>query len=248
MVTINTTDDLLRLLDENPEFREAVRSAILTQELIALPAAFGAFASEMRSFQSDTLSFQSEMREFQSEMRDFQSEMRSFQSEMRDFQSEVRTELKTHTNDIGELKGFALESKLYNRGTSYLATELNVYDIAIIRVAERDENSAEFNTQLRDALENGAITMEEYNRVLRTDMIVSGRRPAVPGTVYAAIEASFAVHRADIRKVKETKDILDKIFPDAETYTALFYTNIQPFIENEAYESGIHLIEVDPLE
>ena len=34
MVTINTTDDLLRLLDENPEFREAVRSAILTQELM----------------------------------------------------------------------------------------------------------------------------------------------------------------------------------------------------------------------
>ena len=213
MVTINTTDDLLRLLDENPEFREAVRQVILTQELISLPAAFGSFAAEMR-----------------------------------EFQSEVRTELKTHTNDIGFLKGFALESKLYNRGASYLATALNVYDIAIIRVAERDENSAAFNTRLRDALEESVITMEEYDRVLRTDMIVSGRRPGVPGTVYAAIEASFAVHRADIRKVMQTKAILDKIFPDAETLTALFYTNIQPFIENDAYESGIHLIEIDSTE
>ena len=53
MVTINTTDDLLRLLDENPEFREAVRSAILTQELISLPAVFGSFAAEMRDFQSE---------------------------------------------------------------------------------------------------------------------------------------------------------------------------------------------------
>ena len=135
MVTINTTDDLLRLLDENPEFREAVRNMIMTRELIALPAVFASFASEMRKFQSEmtdfqseTHSFQSEMREFQSETKDFQSEMREFQSEtkdfqsemrefqsetkdfqseMREFQSEVRTELKTHSNDIAELKDMA---------------------------------------------------------------------------------------------------------------------------------------------
>ena len=135
MVTINTTDDLLRLLDENPEFREAVRNMIMTRELIALPAVFASFASEMRefqsemtNFQSETHSFQSEMREFQSETKDFQSEMREFQSEtkdfqsdmrefqsetkdfqseMREFQSEVRTELKTHSNDIAELKDMA---------------------------------------------------------------------------------------------------------------------------------------------
>ena len=135
MVTINTTDDLLRLLDENPEFREAVRNMIMTRELIALPAVFASFASEMRefqsemtNFQSETHSFQSEMREFQSETKDFQSDMREFQSEtkdfqsdmrefqsetkdfqseMREFQSEVRTELKTHSNDIAELKDMA---------------------------------------------------------------------------------------------------------------------------------------------
>ena len=241
MVTINTTDDLLRLLDENPEFREAVRNMIMTRELIALPAVFASFASEMREFQS-------EMRGFQSEMRDFQSEVRTELKTHTEAIGEIREMGKTHTNDIGFLKGFALESKLYNRGTSYLATSLNVYDITRIRAAERDENSAEFNSRLRDALENGAITMEEYDRVLSTDMIVSGRRTSVVGTAYVAIEASYSVHRSDIRKVTQTKAILDKIFPDAETYTALFYTNIQPFIEDEAYESGIHLIEVDPLE
>ena len=213
MVTINTTEDLLRLLDENPEFREAVRSAILTQELIALPAVFASFASETR-----------------------------------EFQSEVQTELKTHSNDIGFLKGLSLESKLYNRGPSYIATLLNIYDITRIRVAERDENSAEFNSQLRNALENGDITMAEYDRVLRIDMIMRGRRPGVPSTALVAVEASYAVHRSDIRKVRESKAILEKVFPEAKTHTALFYTNIQPFIEDEASEDGIHLIEVRILE
>ena len=38
MVTINTTDDLLRALDENPRWQEAVRHRILTEELMRLPA------------------------------------------------------------------------------------------------------------------------------------------------------------------------------------------------------------------
>ena len=156
--------------------------------------------------------------------------------------------MKSHTNDIGFLKGFALESKLYNRGSSYIATLMNVHDITRIRVAERDENSAEFNRELLESLQNGIITMDEYNRVLRTDMILTARRPRAAETVYVAVEASYAVHRADIRRVKETKAILNKTFPNAEAHTAIFYTNIQPFIENEAYESGIHLIEIDTLE
>ena len=48
MTIINTSDDLLTLLRENPDFREAARQAIMTEELLALPAVFSAFASEMR--------------------------------------------------------------------------------------------------------------------------------------------------------------------------------------------------------
>ena len=48
MTTINTTDDLLSLLRENQEFREPVRQAILTEELLTLPATFNAFVSEIR--------------------------------------------------------------------------------------------------------------------------------------------------------------------------------------------------------
>lgn len=227
MTTINTTEDLLRIVRENEEFREAMRRELLSDEVLELPKRLALYA-EATNLRLDRIA----------------SDLSVLKADI----AELKEIGQSHTNDIGFLKGFALESKLYNRGTSYLATEINVYDIAIIRVAERDENSAEFNEELRDALENGAITMEEYDRVLRTDMIVSGRRPGVVGTVYAATEASYSVHRSDIRKVMQTKAILDKIFPDAETLTALFYTNIQPFIENEAYESGIHLIKVYPLE
>ncbi|MCY4556989.1 MAG: hypothetical protein OXF79_11540 [Chloroflexi bacterium] len=45
MVTINTSEDLLRALRDNPEWREAVRREILTEELMSLPARFDRFAA-----------------------------------------------------------------------------------------------------------------------------------------------------------------------------------------------------------
>ena len=44
MATINTIEDLIRILDENPEWTEALRSRLLTRELLELPARFAEYA------------------------------------------------------------------------------------------------------------------------------------------------------------------------------------------------------------
>jgi hypothetical protein len=43
MTTINTIEDLIRLLDENPQWVEALRTRLLTRELIELPEKFAQF-------------------------------------------------------------------------------------------------------------------------------------------------------------------------------------------------------------
>ena len=70
MTTINTIDDLLRLLDENEQFLAAVRHKILTEDLIKLPHEFGEFQQEMKDFHRDTKDFQQEVKEFQKETED----------------------------------------------------------------------------------------------------------------------------------------------------------------------------------
>ena len=44
MTTINTIEDLIRILDERPEWNEALRTRLLSQELLDLPQAFAEFA------------------------------------------------------------------------------------------------------------------------------------------------------------------------------------------------------------
>ena len=64
MTTINTSEDLLRLLRENPHFYEQARRLILTDELITLPERFAAFAARVDNFIIRQEQFNDEQRRF----------------------------------------------------------------------------------------------------------------------------------------------------------------------------------------
>ena len=48
MTIINSQEDVLRALRENPEWKDAVRALILGEELLQLPVKFDAFVVEQR--------------------------------------------------------------------------------------------------------------------------------------------------------------------------------------------------------
>ena len=151
---------------------------------------------------------------------------------------------KNTESDLSELKGIGLETRLYNRGLSQLATLLRLHGVRRMRVAEVDDNSDAFNADLLDATKDGTITDEEYDRVLDTDMVVSAVSRTSSRPVYVAVEASYSINRRDVRKVGETADTLERLYPDAEIHRVLYYMNITPFIQREAEEQGIHLVSV----
>lgn len=54
MITINTIEDLIQVLDENPEWLEALRARLLTRELLEMPQTFAKFVAEMYEFREAT--------------------------------------------------------------------------------------------------------------------------------------------------------------------------------------------------
>ena len=238
MTTINTTDDLLALLNENHEFREAVRRAILTEELMALPAVFSSFASEVRADIKI-------LKDGYSELSVGFRQLNDKYQELSDGQEQLRQGQHRHTNDIGELKGIGLETKLFNRGPSLIATLLKVRRSERVRVAETDANSEEFNNVIYKAQDAGVIADDEYERLLNTDMIIKSARTGTSNPVYTAIESSYSVTREDVAKVSRTASILRKVFPESEIHAALYYMNMPPFIETEAVQGEVHLMKAD---
>ena len=64
MSTINTMEDLIQVLDEHPEWLEALRARLLSRELLDLPHNFAMFVAEMREFKSEMNEFKAQMDRF----------------------------------------------------------------------------------------------------------------------------------------------------------------------------------------
>ena len=112
MTVIHTTDDLIRLLNENDEFRQAVRRHVLSDELIQLPERHAKFETRVESFIDEQRQFNKEQRQFNKEQRQFNqrmeteiSELRQFNKEQRQFNKDQRRFNQRMENSIGELRG-----------------------------------------------------------------------------------------------------------------------------------------------
>ena len=78
MATINTVEDILRALQDDPELLRQVRSLILTDDLLALPSQFAALLEEvadLRRTQNALLETQSSMQETQNALLETQNQI-----------------------------------------------------------------------------------------------------------------------------------------------------------------------------
>ena len=104
MTVIHTTDDLIRLLNENDEFRQAVRRHVLSDELIQLPERLAKFETHVESFIDEQKQFNKEQRQFNKEQRQFNKEQKQFNKEQKQFNKEQKQFNQRMESSIGELR------------------------------------------------------------------------------------------------------------------------------------------------
>ena len=126
----------LRLLEEDPAFREQARSLILSKELMDLPARFATFVSETTAFMSETTAFMKrtaefmeaqtifnqrieqqidELMGFRQDQLKFNQEQRQFNEEQRQFNEEQRQFNRRIEQQVNELREFNEEQRRFNR-------------------------------------------------------------------------------------------------------------------------------------
>ena len=105
MVTINTSDDLLRVLKENPEWKEAVRREILSEQLLNLPARFDQYVEEQQGFNEEQRQFNAQTQEFIEEQRQFNAQTQEFIEEQRQFNARIDSFVVRTDARFGRLEG-----------------------------------------------------------------------------------------------------------------------------------------------
>jgi hypothetical protein len=200
--------DLIRLLQERPEWRAELRRLVLTDELLTLPelvrelvqaqqrteARVGRLEESVESLRAET------ERRFQ-ELATAQLTLSRRVDDLREAVQTLADRTYTLTTDVGELKGSDLERRYRERPFAYFQR--------LIRHAHTLSGD-ELNAMLDRAVTAGQLTEEDVDEIVWADAIVRGRRREDDQEVYLVVEASWGVGPYDVQRADKRAKLLAK--------------------------------------
>ena len=261
MTTIHTIEDLIRVLDENPQWAEALRARLLTRELLELPETVAALAAtvaelsrEFREFAKTTGDRLSSLEEGQQELRADVTELRADVTELRADVNELKIGQQELRADVNELKIGQQELRTdvddLKRGQARLQDDVGfikgrfIYDIvrgdAGVIASEMGFGLAHSLTRadlmnITRLQETTDIPRGDMQSFHRADLIMqvtdSENRPH-----YIAVEASFTVNWRDSRRALRNAELITR-FTGQPAHPALASVRSDQDIR-QLFESG----------
>ena len=213
MTTINTIEDLIRILDENPEWTEALRSRLLTQELLELPARFAEYVEAndkrmeavearlqavetrlARMEQTLTDFMEATVRQFEAIERRFEAIDRQFEAIDRQFET-VNAHLQALDRRMGRFEDDMARfrsrhaSEVVREQSDIIADELGYQKI---RTLTRHDL-----LQMVNAADTEGISAGDLRSFRRADLIMEAIENSTGESCYLAVEISFTVNGRD---------------------------------------------------
>jgi len=195
MAIINTLQDLNQALRDNPEWREEIRRTLLTEELLALPAAHAAFVAEMREFVAAT------NRRFEIIERDI--------VEIRKDIVEIRKEINELRGDVRAMHGITkrLQSDFHNFRGQFAENTARKKAPSITMAVGSAIGKRLLNERvltqadLSNFTKNADISRIPYNHIIsfqEADLIIEAYNLQDRGdTCFIAVEASYTCSQDD---------------------------------------------------
>ena len=192
MTTINSQEDFLRALAENPQWREAVRAQLLGEDLLQLPARFDAFVEEQKQHND--------------RMDAFIERISAFVEEQKRVNDRMDRRMDRFNNDIGQVKGgHARWSTIHEAPSIVLGLNLErslglkyVRDVTMAELAAMAHNAA-----------GGDISTNELRSFSRADLVIE-IEDASGDTCYLAVEASFTATQRDASRAMRNAALLTR--------------------------------------
>ena len=193
MTTINSQEDFLRALAENPEWRAAVRAQLLGEDILQLPSKFDAFVERMDAFIE-------EQKRFNAEMKGFVAEMKVFVEEQKRFNDLFARRLDRMTDDIGFLKGWFARVSAVEQAPA-IAMEMGM---DYVRTVTRGEVA----NMAHRAARGSDIPTIELRSFVRADVVIEATLEG--NTQYIAAEASYTADHRDTDRALRNAEFLTR--------------------------------------
>ena len=211
MFTINTIEDLIQILDEKPEWVDALRARLLTPELLDLPEKFTKFVANMDAFVAKVDAFVANMDAFVAKVDAFVAKVDKFIAEMNAFVAKVdkfieatnkRLERIENRQDKAENRLDRIDISLgvlkggHARNAAVRNAALIAYDMGFELVGVLPQKKIISLVETQDAAD---IPKNERRSFYMADLIVEAAGQDGE-TCYIAVEISFTANGRDTRR------------------------------------------------
>jgi hypothetical protein len=256
LTTIDTIEDLLRLVRENEEVRAALRREVLTEELLALPAQFIAMRetqASMQQTQNSILETQASMLESLVALQESFVAMQETQNSMLEEMREMRRDIsalhgmyRQQHEDFGRFRGsYAADAARRNRGEiALIFARLRGMRNLRVRALDSDERS-----DMLDEHYDAVTALNLRDRAWQTfdvpDLIaeVTARRSSTPG-FFIVVEASYTGDMEDLLRATDHAKIL-RSTTGLDAYPIVAGVRIGPSIRDKVFEDVTHFIRIN---
>ena len=178
MNTFSTVEELIQILDENPELLEALRSRILTQELLNLPQAHAEFVVEMRGFVA---------------------KINEFVETMNEFAETTNHNFQRLSNDFGNFRGAYAETAVEKNSIVIVMDLSEVVGLGLNELTARNLNQKDLVAMARHSGDTSDLSRGELRSFYQSDLVIEAS-DANGETHYIAVEASYTCNGRDTRR------------------------------------------------
>ena len=203
MTSINTFQDILDAMDQNPALRDALRRHILTEELLQLPAAVHQLRGDVEELKAGQARLETDMAQVKNDVAELKVGQARLETTVNRLETTV-DRLETETSRMGGHVSH-LAGTDYQTRTARLAPR-RLRDLLGVQAAQVQDNIPNI---ISDATQKGAITSDEADALEHADTVLSGVN-ADGNPVYVLSEISITVQTHDINRAQHRSAILQK--------------------------------------
>ena len=211
MTTINTIEDLARILREQPTWAEALRALLLTQELLDLPGRFDRFVEAQREA----------------------SEAQQETNRLTDRRlNAIEGRLDRVEGQLGNLQGGQYERTVRTRALARSRFTLG-FTGSYVALNQDGLTDPRLNRAIDRAIRNGLVSQDGCADLFEADLIISAE-----DNRHAVVEVSLTADQDDIDRAKTRAGILAAITEGAVT-PVVITSRLNPAQSAQAEAAGV---------
>lgn len=256
---VTTFADIIRALKTHPEWLEEIRRIILTAELLELPRKFNELLDRVGRLEGDVKILKKDVETLKQDVEILKQDVAILKQDVEVLKQDVailKKEVEALKQDVEMLKR---DVEMLKQDVAYLKGEFGRFKGREFERTIRERYFAYFGRILRrskkiemesilpaieELLDRGTISDDQYDSLLKLDLIVEGQIRTTQKSVVLAVEISYSVYEDDINKALERANLLSALF-EKEVIPTVVGVEVKEEIVSFAEERGILVVRTD---